>query len=75
MKKNVASDLKKVLVSLIEVLWAEDEQVISGFLKELSKKQTLDFLIYFFLTHKHLDLEAEFSKLKHKIIELLNQNQ
>jgi len=74
-KKNVSVELKKVLIALVESLWVEDEQTINQFLNELSKKQIWEFLIYFFLTHKHLDLESEFSRLKHKLIELLNQNQ
>jgi hypothetical protein len=69
-KKNVSVELKKVLIALVESLWVEDEQTINQFLNELSKKQIWEFLIYFFLTHGHLNLEDEFSKLKHKIIEL-----
>jgi len=75
-RKNIAPDLKKVLISIVENLWLEDEQTIIDFLRELSKKEVWEFLIYFFLTHGHLNLEDEFSKLRHKIIELLkNQNQ
>ena len=69
-RKNVSVELKRVLVKVVECLWLEDEQTINQFLRELSKREVWDFLIYFFLQHKHLNLEQEFSKLKHKIIEL-----
>lgn len=72
-RKQISTDLKKVLIAIVENLWNEDEQVINQFLRELSKKEFWDFLIYFFLQHKHLNLEQEVSRLKHRIIELLNE--
>ena len=74
-RKGVSVDLKKVLLAIVENLFYEDEQTINGFLRELSKKEVWDFLIYFYLANKHLDLEKEISQLKHKIIELLQQCQ
>ena len=74
-RKGVSVDLKKVLLAIVENLFYEDEQTINGFLRELSKKEVWDFLIYFYLKNKHLNIEEEMSKLKHRLIELLQQCQ